>query len=175
MSLWAGPVDTYTAESTHAVVPFLQAFLHCDSPGFWHDNSCSWLQDRVRELESEIEWVRAERQDAQQAAQREQKQAQARIKEGEDAAARAKAARRWPSPATCLHTLCAQCWLKPQWIHAVLLCHALQPRPALLSTSDLLACQSCSSFRVCCRFLPGYLCKSMKSALRVLSACLGMR
>lgn len=52
------------------------------------------LQDRVRELESEIEWVRAERQDAQQAAQREQKQAQARIKEAEDAASRAKAARR---------------------------------------------------------------------------------
>ena len=51
-------------------------------------------QDRVRELESEIEWVRAERQDAQQAAQREQKQAQARIKEAEDAASRAKAARR---------------------------------------------------------------------------------
>lgn len=54
-----------------------------------------WLwQDRVRELESEIEWVRAERQDAQQAAQREHKQAQARIKEAEDAASRAKAARR---------------------------------------------------------------------------------
>lgn len=48
----------------------------------------------MRELESEIEWVRAERQDAQQAAQREQKQAQARIKEAEDAASRAKAARR---------------------------------------------------------------------------------
>ena len=48
----------------------------------------------MRELESEIEWVRAERQDAQQAAQREQKQAQARMKEAEDAAARAKAARR---------------------------------------------------------------------------------
>jgi predicted nucleic acid-binding Zn-ribbon protein len=68
------------------------------------------LQDRVRELESEIEWVRAERQDAQQAAQREQKQAQARIKEAEDAAARAKAARRLASPATCMHTLHAQ-WL----------------------------------------------------------------
>lgn len=53
------------------------------------------MQDRVRELESEIEWVRAERQDAQQAAQREQKQAQARIKEAEDAASRAKAARRF--------------------------------------------------------------------------------
>ena len=52
------------------------------------------LQDRVKELENEIEWVRAERQDAQQAAQREQKQAQARVKEAEDAASRAKAARR---------------------------------------------------------------------------------
>ncbi len=64
------------------------------------------LQDRVRELESEIEWVRAERQDAQQAAQREQKQAQARIKEAEDAAARAKAARRLASLATCIHSSC---------------------------------------------------------------------
>jgi len=81
------------------------------------------VQDRVRELESEIEWVRAERQDAQQAAQREQKQAQARIKEAEDAAARAKAARRSVQPRLtaynymhslqpCMHRILSD---SPQW------------------------------------------------------------
>lgn len=65
-------------------------------------------QDHVRELESEIEWVRAERQDAQQVAQREQKQAQARIKEAEDTAARAKAARR-SSTASCHHDASSAC------------------------------------------------------------------
>lgn len=54
----------------------------------------SWLQDRVKDLESEVDWERAERQDAQQAAQRERKQVETRLKEAEDAASRAKAARR---------------------------------------------------------------------------------
>ena len=49
----------------------------------------------MKELEGEIDWERAERQDAQQAAQRERKQTETRIKEAEDAAARAKAARRY--------------------------------------------------------------------------------
>ena len=48
----------------------------------------------MKELESEIDWERAERQDAQQASQRERKQTESRIKEAEDAASRAKAARR---------------------------------------------------------------------------------
>lgn len=82
----------------------------------------------MRELESEIEWVRAERQDAQQAAQREQKQAQARIKEAEDAAARAKAARRLASPATSIHSLCAR-WLAEaawNWCLGAMPCSATQ-------------------------------------------------
>ncbi len=82
----------------------------------------------MRELESEIEWVRAERHDAQQAAQREQKQAQARIKEAEDAAARAKAARRSAFPSTCIHSLHAR-WLAEaagNQCLGVMLCSATQ-------------------------------------------------
>lgn len=75
------------------LVPFTTNSWVSALDAWTHDHVIMW-QDRVRELESEIEWVRAERQDAQQAAQREQKQAQARIKEAEDAASRAKAARR---------------------------------------------------------------------------------
>ena len=106
---------THIVGCTYAIVPLLQAFLYCESPGLQHDSGSFWLQDRVRELESEIEWVRAERQDAQQAAQREQKQAQARIKEAEDAAARAKAARRLASPEICIHSSCVG-WLWAQWL-----------------------------------------------------------
>lgn len=78
-----------------------------------------FVQDRVRELESEIEWIRAERQDAQQVALREQKQMQARIKEAEDAASRAKAARRCtvyiPAACTDLYLIRLQCSCHCTW------------------------------------------------------------
>ena len=104
-----------------------------------HEFPC--LQDRVRELESEIEWVRAERQDAQQAAQREQKQAQARIKEAEDAASRAKAARR--SAPTHLPQLTLACPAKedPSHLGFLVACWLQQNQLSGLIVSDQYAPQ----------------------------------
>ena len=94
-------------------------------------------QDRVRELESEIEWVRAERQDAQQAAQREQKQAQARIKEAEDAASRAKAARRSATVACSQASPSAGVYCKTGWNCLILLLLLLRSVFRLLKYNKL--------------------------------------